>query len=154
MCRSGPGSGSWWTWWWSGRSPPHPSVFGYMVKVLPLRQRKRIIFFDRYYSDIVVDHERSGIFLGHKFLAWWRHFIPSCQYNFFFKVDPDIILARKQELTKEAIERIYNRMEYLASVDQNCYWINNDGTPEDAVRQMLTVIAERQHQKYAKKMCK
>lgn len=124
---------------------------GYIFKILPLHRQKKIVFFDRYYSDIIVDHERSGIFLGHKFLAWWRHFIPSCQYNFFFRVDPDVILARKQELSREAIERIYGRMEYFASVDKKCFWIDNNGTPEDAVKQIVAIIADRQHKKYAKK---
>ena len=127
-------------------------ILGYLIKILPLRQHKHIVFFDRYYSDIIVDHERSGIFLSHKFLAWWRHLIPSCQYNFFFKVNPDIILSRKQELSRDAIERIYSRMEYLATVEKKCFWIDNNGTPEDAVRQILTIIADRQHKKYAKKL--
>ena len=126
--------------------------WGYLFKVLPLRQRKSIVFFDRYFTDVIVDHERSGIHLSHKFIAFVRHFIPSCQYNFFFRVAPDTILARKQELNREAIERIYGRMEYLASVDKHCHWIDNNGTPEEAVQQILEILAEHQHAKYAKKL--
>ena len=124
--------------------------WGYVFKILPLRQRKSIVFFDRYFTDVIVDHERSGIHLSHKFIAWVRHFVPGCQYNFFFRVAPDTILARKQELSCEAIDRIYSRMEYLASIDKRCYWIDNNGTPEEAVRQILTILAEHQNAKYAK----
>lgn len=126
--------------------------WGYVFKILPLRQRKSIVFFDRYFTDIIVDHERSGIHLSHKLIAWVRHFIPGCQYNFFFRVDPDTILARKQELNREAIDRIYGRMEYLATRDKRCHWIDNNGAPEDAVRQILTILAEHQHAKYVKKL--
>jgi len=116
-------------------------VIGYWLKVFPLRQRKHIVFFDRYFTDIIVDHERSSIFLAHRFIAPLRYLLPRCKYNFFFRVAPETILKRKQELTGDAIERIYNRMEYLAARDKHCFWIDNNGSPEDAVRQILYVIA-------------
>lgn len=127
-------------------------MIGYVVRLLPLRQRKHIVFFDRYFTDIIVDGERSSIFLNYRFLAWLRHFIPGCQYNFLFRVDPERILNRKQELSGEAIERIYSRLEYLASRDGSYYWIDNNGTPEEAVQQILNILLEQQHRKYAKKL--
>ncbi len=116
-------------------------VIGYFLKVMPLRERKQIVFFDRYFTDVIVDGERSSIFLNYKFTAWLRHFMPACRYNFFFRVDPDRILARKQELCRADIERIYSRLEYLAARDRRCYWIDNNGTPEEAVRQILNIMA-------------
>lgn len=127
-------------------------MIGYAVKILPLRQRKHIVFFDRYFTDIIVDGERSSIFLNYRFLARLRHFIPGCQYNFLFRVDPERILNRKQELSREAIERIYSRLEYLASRDGSYYWIDNNGTPEEAVQQILNILLEQQHRKYARKL--
>lgn len=127
-------------------------MIGYAVKILPLRQRKHIVFFDRYFTDIIVDGERSSIFLNYRFLARLRHFIPGCQYNFLFRVDPERILNRKQELSGEAIERIYSRLEYLASCDGSYYWIDNNGTPEEAVQQILNILLEQQHRKYARKL--
>ena len=73
---------------------------------MPLRQRKRIVLFDRYFTDIIVDGERSSIFLNYKFLAFLRHFVPQCRYNFIFRVKPETIRARKQELEIEDMERI------------------------------------------------
>lgn len=127
-------------------------MIGYAVKILPLRQQKHIVFFDRYFTDIIVDGERSSIFLNYRFLARLRHFIPGCQYNFLFRVDPERILNRKQELSGEAIERIYSRLEYLASCDGSYYWIDNNGTPEEAVQQILNILLEQQHRKYARKL--
>lgn len=127
-------------------------VIGYVLKVLPLRQRKHIVFFDRYFTDVIADSERSSIFLNYKFLAWLRHFIPGCQYNFLFRVDPERILGRKQELSREAIERIYSRLEYLVPRDQHYAWINNNGTPEEAVQQILNILLEQQNRSYVKKL--
>lgn len=115
-------------------------IIGYYVKILPLRQRKRIVFFDRYFTDIIVDSERSSIFLNCKFLTFLRHFIPKCQYNFIFKVDPETIRSRKQELEIQDMERIYTRLEYLASKDKSYYWIDNNTTPEAAVEEILNVL--------------
>ena len=122
-------------------------VIGYAVRILPLQQRKHIVFFDRYFTDIIVDGERSSIFLNYRFLARLRHFIPGCQYNFLFRVDPERILNRKQELSGEVIERIYSRLEYLASCDGSYYWIDNNGTPEQAVEQILEILLCCQHRK-------
>ena len=79
-----------------------------------------------------------------------RYLVPRCQYNFLLRVDPDTILQRKQELTRGAIERIYSRMQYLAERDKRYFWIDNNGSPEDAVAQILNIIVE--HNRNAKKI--
>ena len=89
---------------------------------------------------MIVDGERSSIFLNYKFLAFLRHFVPKCQYNFIFRVDPETIRARKQELEIGDMERIYSRLEYLCSQDRRYIWIDNNGTPEEAVSQILDVL--------------
>ena len=114
-------------------------VLGYFIRILPLRQRKRIVFFDRYFTDVIVDSERSSIFLNFKFIAFLRHFIPKCKYNFLFYVKPETIRSRKQELEIEDMERIYTRLDYL-SKKRGYYKIDNNGTPEEAVKQILDVL--------------
>ncbi len=115
---------------------------GYLVKVLPLRQRKSIVFFDRYFTDVIVDSERSSIYLSPKFIAPFRFLLPRCQYNFLFRVAPETILSRKQELTLEDMNVIYSRLEYLAARDKRYHWIDNNGTPEAAVDQVLDALAK------------
>ena len=118
-------------------------VLGYFLKILPLRQRKHIVLFDRYFTDVIVDSERSSIFLNFKFICWMRHFVPMCRYNFIFCVEPETIRSRKQELEVEDMKRIYSRLEYLCARDKRYYKIDNNGTPEDAVRQILDVLAKK-----------
>ena len=122
-------------------------IIGYFLKILPLRQRKHIIFFDRYFTDIIVDSERSSIFLNYKFLAGLRYFIPRCQYNFLFRVAPRTIRKRKQELNTDDINRIYQRLEYLAMQDSTYYWIDNNATPEEAVEQILVILLKNNNSK-------
>ena len=127
-------------------------ILGHAIRVLPLRQRKQIVFFDRYFTDIIVDGERSSIFLYYKFLACLRHFIPQCQYNFLFRVEPKTIHSRKQELSIEDMNRIYLRLDYLADHDKSYYWIDNNGTPEEAVEQIVNILVEKQHRIYGQRL--
>ena len=115
-------------------------IIGYWLKIMPIRWRKYIVFFDRYFTDIIVDSERSSIFLPYKFLCWMRHFVPSCQKNFLIRVKPETILERKKELSREDIDVIYERLEYLAARDKNCIWIDNNGTPEEAAKQIILAM--------------
>ena len=57
-------------------------VLGYYFKILPILYRKQIVIFDRYFTDIIVDGERSGIFLNYKYICSLRHLVPRCSYNF------------------------------------------------------------------------
>ena len=115
-------------------------ILGYWVKIMPVRQRKHIVFFDRYFTDIIADSERSSIFLPYKFLCWLRHFVPSCQRNFLIRVKPEEIVERKRELELEDIQVIYDRLDYLASRDSHCVWIDNNGSPEDAAREIILAL--------------
>lgn len=117
-------------------------ILGYFVKIMPLRQRKRIVIFDRYFTDVIADSERSSIFLNFKFICWMRHFVPGCKYNFLFYVEPERIRSRKQELDIDDMKRIYTRLDYLSSKDKRYYKIDNNGTPEDAVKQIFSVLLE------------
>lgn len=121
-------------------------ILGYFSRILPMLYRKHVVIFDRYFADMVVDGERSGVFLNYKYLASLRHFIPGCHYNFLIRVEPDRILARKQELTRDAIDRIYFRLEYLAARDKSYYWVENNGEPGDAVTKIFATLLNRQHQ--------
>jgi hypothetical protein len=44
-----------------------------------------------------------------------KFLVPNMKYNFLVYVDPDNILARKQELTREQILGIYERLDLLLS---------------------------------------
>ncbi|MFR9567911.1 MAG: hypothetical protein SNJ09_03730 [Rikenellaceae bacterium] len=120
-------------------------LLGYWVKVKPVARITKLVIFDRYYNDVIVDSRRSSIHLNVKFLyLWGRLFVPKMRYNFLITADPDVILKRKQELDREGIVSINTKMEYLAT-KRGYYMIMNNGTAEEAVATILSIVAEGQH---------
>ena len=127
-------------------------ILGYIVKILPLRQRKHIVLFDRYFTDIIADSRRSSIYLDVRFLAFWRHFIPSCRYNIFFKVEPETIRSRKTEMEIGDMREVYQKLDYLVSIDKHSYFIDNNSTPQDAVVRILDLLREVEHPRHVKEL--
>lgn len=73
--------------------------------------RGNIVLYDRYYFDFINDGKRSNIVLPKNVTKFGYNFLLKPHYNFFLYADADIILNRKQELTKETIEKLTD--EYL-----------------------------------------
>ncbi|MFI3321286.1 MAG: hypothetical protein R3Y50_02035 [Rikenellaceae bacterium] len=122
-------------------------IFGYLVKIKPHCKITKLIIFDRYYNDIIVDSRRCSIYLNKKFLYWWGIvFIPKMDYNFLITADTDIILKRKSELDREGVERINENMRFL-STKKGFYMIDNSSTAEAAVIDIFKIILEGQHQR-------
>ncbi|MGE4287772.1 MAG: hypothetical protein AB7E36_03710 [Salinivirgaceae bacterium] len=127
-------------------------MVGFWIKVKPHGRLTRFVVFDRYYTDIIADSRRSGIFLNEKFLyCWGKFFIPRLSYNILLTADSDIILSRKQELSREGIEEIQQKLLYL-SKKKGYYLIQNNGKAEEAVHQILKLIFEKQHLKNLKRL--
>lgn len=127
-------------------------LVGYFLKVKTQTRITRLVIFDRYYTDIICDSRRSRIYLNPKFLYWFgRLFIPSLDYNILLTASTETILARKRELDKEGIDSINSKIDYLAD-KRGYYKILNDGTPQDAVANILHVIFDNQHEKNLKRM--
>ena len=122
-------------------------LLGGFLKLKPLLFKRNVIVFDRYYTDIICDSRRSRIYLPLKFLYWWgRYFIPSLDYNILLTAQTDTILGRKKELDREGIEAINARIDYLAS-KPSFYKVLNEGTPQEAVAEILRIVFEKQHKK-------
>ena len=122
-------------------------LLGYFLRVKPVTRITRLAIFDRYYTDIICDSRRSRIYLPLKFLYWWgRCFIPSLDYNILLTARTETILGRKNELNREGIEAINARIDYLAS-KPSFYKVLNEGTPQEAVTEILRIVFEKQHKK-------
>lgn len=122
-------------------------IVGYWLRVKTKIRITRIVIFDRYYTDIICDSRRSRIYLPLRFLyGWGRLFIPSLDYNILLTADADTILARKRELDADGISDINRKIDFLAS-RPGYYRVVNDGTPAEAVNQILRVIFDAQHRK-------
>lgn len=127
-------------------------IIGYYRKIRKSLYRRSTIIFDRYYTDIIADSRRSRIYLDTHFLYYWgKLFIPSLNYNILLTADADTILARKQELDREGIDRINSKLDYLKD-KKGYYLVLNNGKPEEAVRKILTLIFDEQHRRNLKRL--
>lgn len=125
-------------------------IIGYYKIVKPVLIRRGVVIFDRYFTDIISDSKRSQINLNYKFVFFMRKLVPKMKYNFIIIVDPEIILKRKQELTKEQIDGIYVKLNYICSKDPNYTPIKNNESPDVAINEILRFILINQNEKYIK----
>lgn len=120
-------------------------ILGYWGKTRKLLSNRNFIVFDRYYTDIITDSRRSKIYLNPKFLYFWgKLFIPNLNYNILLTAHSDVILARKQELDKAAIDDINKCIDFLKN-KKMYYKVLNESTPNKAVKEILGIIFEHQH---------
>jgi thymidylate kinase len=125
-------------------------IIGYYKVVKSVLFRRSIVIFDRYYTDIISDSKRSRIYLDYKIIFMLRKLVPKMSYNFIIFVNPDLILQRKKELTREQIVEIYVKLNYICEHDKNYVRINNDMESKLAVNIILDYILNQQDKKYQK----
>ncbi len=88
---------NWWGGWW---------------KFLRVASRDGVVLFDRYHADLLVDPRRYR-YGGPMWLAQIAsNLMPQPDLVIFLDADPDVLLSRKQEVPREALER--SRERYLA----------------------------------------
>lgn len=127
-------------------------IIGYWVKVKSMTRITRLVIFDRYYTDIICDSRRSRIYLNPKFLyGFAKLFIPSLDYNILLTASSESILSRKRELDKEGIDAINTKIDYLSD-KKGYYKVLNEGTPQEAVCNILKIVFEQQHKKNLKRI--
>lgn len=127
-------------------------VLGYFLKVRRKLSRRNVVIFDRYHTDILTDSRRSRIYINFKWLTkFYNLCIPKMDYPFFLTAPSEVIHERKQELTKESIESINDKIDYLKD-NIHSHVIINDISPDDAVYKILSIIGESQHIKHDRKI--
>ncbi|MDA3853657.1 MAG: hypothetical protein PF444_05385, partial [Bacteroidales bacterium] len=65
--------------------------------------RGKVVIYDRYYFDFINDPRRTNIELPRWFIKFGYRFLLKPRLNFFLYAEPEIILARKQELDADTI---------------------------------------------------
>lgn len=119
----------------------------YLIGV-PLILRKnaqfdKITIFDRYIYDFLVDPYRSRIMLP----LWLRRVYARCvkqpQITFVLDADADTIYARKQELTKEEIERQLVEFRKLKKYGKNVFILDATKTPEKIAEDAMKIILDK-----------
>lgn len=136
-------------------------ILGYWLVVKSKTRITWLVFFDRYFTDIICDSRRTRIYLPIRFLyAWSRLFIPALDYNILLTASADSILARKNELTREGIDTINKKIDFLMGqrgvekFSQKGQYVKvlNETTPQEAADAILSLIYQAQHEKNKKRI--
>ena len=105
------------------------------------------VIYDRYYFDFINDAKRSNITLKKQVIKWFYKFIDKPKSNFFLYNDPEVILSRKEELTRgEIVELTSNYHELFEDFSKNqkgnYYRLKNDhlGT---SIQQIIHLINDK-----------
>ncbi|MCI5055475.1 MAG: hypothetical protein MRY83_05155 [Flavobacteriales bacterium] len=75
--------------------------------------RGKIVLYDRYYFDFIVDGKRSNLDLPNWFTKMAYRFIDKPKLNFFLYAKPQVILERKQELDEQSIIHLTSKYQNL-----------------------------------------
>lgn len=75
--------------------------------------RNYIVLYDRYYFDFIVDMKRTNLKMNSAIPKSLYRFVQKPKLNFFLYAPAEIILARKKELSPEAITALTNNYKNL-----------------------------------------
>ncbi len=110
----------------------------------------RFTVFDRYSYDFIVDPLRTKLGLP----TWVRKFFvrltPQPKIVFVLDANPEIIYARKQELTKEEITRQLGVYRKLADSHKRFRKISAEQTPEEMAKEAVEIILNQYTEKLEK----
>lgn len=123
----------------------------YVIGV-PLILRKnaqfdKITIFDRYIYDFLVDPYRTRIKLPHWIRKIFSQLVKQPRIVFVLDANADTIYARKQELSKEEIERQLHEFRKLSNLGKRVHFLDATQTPEkiaqDAIKIVIDELAEK-----------
>jgi thymidylate kinase len=109
------------------RSLYYFSVFLYDRLFIIKKELKgnNIVFFDRYYTDMIVDPSRMRISLSKKLVQSLFSFLPKPSYTFIIIAEMELILSRKDELEEDKLVELLSEYKKLSLKIPNSQIINN-----------------------------
>ncbi len=117
-------------------------LFGYWLKVFPLKLQAQLIFYDRYFVDVLADPLRYRI-KGNELYIKFIHFIlPKPDLWIILDLPTEVLLKRKQELNYEMAEKLRTKYLQLRSFLPNSIVINNEQEIENTVEQATLFIMD------------
>lgn len=119
-------------------------LFEFHMGLPRLRQRYRLVLFDRYIHDILVDPRRYRMERLRGWMRWMLKAAPKPDLLIIVSASADLIQARKQEVPPEETVRQVAAYEALADTLPNTVIIRNTTTPAAAaaaiVEQLETLL--------------
>lgn len=118
-------------------------ILGYWVKIRPkIAKQPTVVIFDRYAYDMVIDPQRFRIALPFQLIRWFTRAAPKPDLIFCLYCNPEVIVARKQELSLAEVARQVDALKEFAANEPRAVLISTEGTVEQARDQVLDAIAK------------
>jgi thymidylate kinase len=118
-------------------------LVGYTFKVYLAKVRKKIIIFDRYYYDYLVDLHRYRFNLPKWLPKIFLPLIPSTDLTIYLDAEPEDLLKRKQELSLKELKRQVKEFRKIVPKLPNSFLIRTDRPIEDIVREVSYLILHK-----------
>ncbi len=126
---------------------------GYVLRIWPALIRSTVVIFDRYVDDLGVDPKRYRWGGGERLAQWLKRAVPQPELIFILDAPPDVLLARKQEVSYAELER--QRLAYRQLAEQPDYHLIDAARPvSDIARDMELHIATFMHPRLMKRSLK
>lgn len=123
-------------------------IIGFMKCVRRDVHYDKHVLFDRYSYDFIVDPLRTKLGLPKWVRKLFVRLTPQPKIVFILDACPDVIYARKKELTKEEITRQLGVYRELAASNKRFYTINAEHLPEEMADEAVKIFLN----KYARKL--
>jgi thymidylate kinase len=78
-------------------------IIGQWVIYFKYTKNNKLVIYDRYYFDFIVDSKRANIVINSRFSKFFYHFVFKSDMNIFLYAPPEVILKRKKELDEDTI---------------------------------------------------
>lgn len=114
---------------------------GYWLLIRPkIAKEPAIVIFDRYAYDMALDPRRFRIGLPGRVAALFARFAPRPDLIICLHAKPEVIAARKRELSMEEIERQLEALRAFAKIQQNAILVSTEGAVEDTRNTILNIM--------------
>jgi len=115
-------------------------LIGYFPKVYVAKVKKRLIIFDRYYYDYLVDLKRYQFNIPNWLPGIFLPLIPSPDLTIYLDVDPTDLLNRKQELSISELGNQVQTFQKIVLKLPNAYVVKASRHIEDVVREISYLL--------------
>jgi energy-coupling factor transporter ATP-binding protein EcfA2 len=120
------------------------ALVSYHCRIRPLLFKGCVVIGDRYIYNYLLNPVSVCYTLGKPPLFAFFHFLPKPDFIAVITASPEIILARKQELSRAEIEIQYKSISELRPLCKTLIHVDNSATMHSAVMDVLSAISLRE----------
>lgn len=129
-------------------------MFGYWLKIRPLKVRSQLVIFDRYYHDILLDPIRYRYGAPLWIAKLVGQFLPKPDLFLVLDASAEIIQTRKQEVSLSETKRQYNAYLTFAKNRKNCAVINAERSIKETSSDANRIILDHMGNRFLKRIGK